>query len=129
MKIPVYFGDFTSDDDIISKFGISPIMLSNYLVLMAYSFYTGELKEAEPGLQGEVFVLLKDKNTNRLYEVNGNWCSYSGLRGQWKIEQSSIDTLKLRFQEDGQFSRKNSKELRIALFDILLSEHCFKLKK
>lgn len=43
---------------------------------------------------GDSFVLYE--KDWKLYEVNGGHCSCSGLEGQWKPEETSIEALRMR---------------------------------
>ena len=81
-----YISEFHSNEDIIREYAAPEDALDGAEVLLAwygYGFY-----------YGSSFVLfLRD---GKLYEVNGNHCSGSGLEAQWSPEETSWAALKMR---------------------------------
>jgi hypothetical protein len=82
----LYLEDFTSKQDIINEFNISPETLNGCNILFAWYEYES--------YTGTAFVLFeKDGN---LYEVNGSHCSCYGLEGQWEPEETTKEAIRYR---------------------------------
>lgn len=87
----IYNGLFSNQQDIIKEYDLkdSEVMkLNNYTILYAYYSYES--------YEGESFVLLEEKETKKLFEVNGSHCSCFGLEGQWILEETTIEALMKR---------------------------------
>ena len=74
--------------EIINEFEIPKETLENFNVIIWD--YTYE------NYNGSAFLLLQDKNTNKLYEVNGSHCSCYGLEGQFELEEVTKKELMFR---------------------------------
>ena len=80
-----YLG-FTDNEDLARQFGIAESDLDGYNVLIAVY--------DTPAYEGYAFVLME--KDGQLYEVNGSHCSCYGLEGQWDIEETCEEALKIR---------------------------------
>lgn len=81
--------------EIINAFEIPKETLENFDVIIWD--YTYECYE------GSAFLLLRDKNTNKLYEVNGSHCSCYGLEGQFKLEEVTKKELMFRLENNKRY--------------------------
>lgn len=81
--------------EIINVFKIPKETLENFDVIIWD--YTNEY------YQGSAFLLLRDKNTNKLYEVYGSHsshCSCHGLEGQFELEEVTKKELMFRLENN-----------------------------
>lgn len=46
--------------------------------------------------EGYAFYLLREKETGKLFEVNGGHCSCYGFEGQFEPEETSVEAMKMR---------------------------------
>jgi hypothetical protein len=79
----MYLQNFEDNDDIINSYAAPADALAEATVFLAwygYGCYCGS----------SLVVYEKD---GKLYEVNGNHCSCSGLEDQWQPEETSWDAL------------------------------------
>lgn len=82
----VYFDLFSSNDDIIREFAISPEQLDGVEVLYAYYGYED--------WSGDAHVIFR--KDGKLYEVNGSHCSCYGLNEQWEPAETTVKALLFR---------------------------------
>ena len=71
--------------------------LKNMEVLVAYE------SVGSWGCDSSSFFLLRDKTTNKLYEVHGSHCSCYGFEGQLNLEETEVKALKARNDKHGVF--------------------------
>jgi hypothetical protein len=64
--------------------------LDNYDILVAYE------SVGEYGCDSSGWFLLKDKQSNKLFEINGSHCSCFGFEGQGNLSEVTIEALQLR---------------------------------
>lgn len=86
----VYRNEFSTKDDVISKFNAPADALDGAEVI--YADYTYE------DYSGNAMVIYE--KDGKLYEVNGSHCSCYGLEGQWWPEETSWEAIAMR--EDGE---------------------------
>lgn len=48
------------------------------------------------GYDGSALVILRSKADGSLFEVNGSHCSCNGLEGQWELEGTTFEALRVR---------------------------------
>ena len=85
--------------EIINEFEIPKETLKNFDVIIWD--YTYE------NYQGSAFLLLQDKNTNKLYEVNGSHCSCYGLEGQFELEEVTKKELMFRLENNKNYGAED----------------------
>ena len=66
------------------------LQLQGYNILIAYE------SVGNYGCDSESFVLLREKGTNKLFEIHGSHCSCFGFEGQFCLESSNIESLMMR---------------------------------
>lgn len=66
------------------------IMLEQYEILIAYE------SVGSWGCDSSSFFLLKNKETGKLFEINGSHCSCFGFEGQLELEETNLEALKFR---------------------------------
>lgn len=99
-KQPVFLNRFSNNHDVSSNYEVD---LSGVNILFAqYAAYAYE---------GSSWVLFEQNG--KLYEVNGNHCSFYGLEGQWEPEECTIESLKYRI-ENGRLGESDDQEFRFA---------------
>ena len=81
-----FFGDIKDLNSLKSNFEIGDKELKDFEIL--FSIYIID------GYEGSAFVLLRNKITNALYEVNAGHRSCMGLEGQFEPEKTSAEFLK-----------------------------------
>lgn len=95
---PIFLNDWDSKKEMIVDFegayGIERLtseQIAKYdhvdVLLASYSYQN---------YSGDAFVLFRNKNDGKLYEVHGSHCSCYGLEGQWSEEFCDLDSLKHR---------------------------------
>lgn len=88
---PTLFGCWDDVADIARDFGLSEGIPARFLVLLgAYEFLSS--------YEGRAFVLLQDRITGALFEVNGLHDSISNLAGQWEPEKTTVKALRYRME-------------------------------
>ncbi len=103
-------GDWSSIGDIIHDFEAPPMYFANIDILLAYYDYSN--------YSGEAFVLYKNRNDGKLYEVNASHCSCFGLEKQWKPEETSVEALYYRM-ENGTFGVSHGPGFKKELISVL----------
>lgn len=102
----------------IEDFNIDPSQLDQYEVLIAAYSYEN--------YSGSAFVLLRNINTDLLYEVNGGHCSCHGLEScnysnagdtQWDPEETTLEAIAMR-----QWYREYGDDFYLALSKIVGKE-------
>jgi hypothetical protein len=73
-----------------SDFNITDIDLEGIKILLASYVY----EEWE----GDAFILFR--KDGKLFEVNGSHCSCYGLEGQWEPEETSVESLRKRLENE-----------------------------
>ena len=110
---PVYLGIFGNKEAVAANFGVEPthryLGNADYKEIMEtdilFAFYEYE------DWSGNAFVLFH--RGNKLFEVNGSHCSCYGLEDQWAPEETTLESLALRFKEYHGYSSENYyKEIR-----------------
>ena len=81
--------DWSDVSDIIHDFEAPPMYFANIEILLAYYSFQN--------YSGDAFVLYRNTNDGKLYEVNGSHCSCHGLEGQWEPEETNLEGLLHRF--------------------------------
>ena len=84
------YGSITKSDIEKAKY-----VLENMTVLVAYE------SVGDYGCDSSSFFLLKNKETNKLFEIHGSHCSCYGFEGQLDLEETNIDILKHRVKNGG----------------------------
>lgn len=115
----IFKGSWTSLEDIQRDFDMTPIEFVKYKVLLAVY--------EEWGYEGNAFVLLQERTTGKLFEINASHCSCYGLEGQWEPEETSVKALTYRMAYGALGEMRNSecdfrKELRNILH--ILDDTC-----
>jgi hypothetical protein len=109
----------------LSEFGIKghlmvqytagPDVLDKLKVLVAYE------SVGDWGCDSSSYFLLKDKETNELFEVHGSHCSCFGFENQFELEPTTLEALKFRIQNGngnsvfftGGYDRDRKENMRI----------------
>lgn len=102
---PLYLNNFSERADVIREF-------SNY----GWDYETNTSREGNPDIgdnveiliadytyedyYGSAWVLFRDTNNGKLYEVHGSHCSCYGLEDQWSPEEANIDAVLMRYQNE-----------------------------
>ena len=92
-----YYGDWSGEFDesaLIRDFEMDKSELDGVDILFAYYSYEN--------YSGEAFVLFS--RDGKLYEVNGGHCSCYGLEGQWEPEETTVEAIEKRIDEDYTFN-------------------------
>lgn len=85
-----YNEGFETEADIEREFEIETGFIKNNNFEVLYSTYqTG-------AYDGDAFLILRNKETKELFEVNASHCSCFGLEGQFCLEPTSLESLKMR---------------------------------
>lgn len=92
----IYNGSFSSVDDVVSNFALSPSDLEGVEIL--YAMYDGG------GYDGWAWVLFRKEG--KLFEVNGSHCSCYGLEDQWEPSLSSVKAIMMRPNVDEALKQK-----------------------
>lgn len=110
-EIPIYWHGWRTNGEtqMIQDFDIQPESLAPYDVLLA--------SYEQESYSGQAFVLLCEKTTGNLYEVNGLHCSCNGLEYQWQPEQTTVAALRMRDWDDI-WSRS-----MVTLLELVLNEY------
>lgn len=97
--------------EIINEFEIPEETLENFdVIIWDYTYENYE---------GSAFLLLKDKNTNKLYEVNGYHCSCYGLEGQFELEEVTKKELMFRLENNKSYGTNDYHYFRDDLIKFL----------
>ena len=80
-----------SKKEIIESFNIKNSQLDPYEII--YGYYHDE------DYSGSCFVLLQEKSSGNLFEVNGSHCSCYGLENQWELEATTIESILHRLKQ------------------------------
>ena len=102
----VYVGMWSRRDHIFNDFKATDPGV-NYQILLAYYDIDG--------YDGDAFVLYRDINTGKLYEVHGSHCSCYGLEDQWEPEETTKQALRTRMTEGCLGHNKFEMELKAVL--------------
>ena len=93
--------------------------LKNMEILIAYE------SVGNWGCDSSSFFVMKDRETNKLYEVNGSHCSCYGFEGQLDLEETTVEALKFRVEKGYVFScggyDDNADENRAAIRDYIIN--------
>lgn len=86
MLYPLYYGNWSSEEDMLRDFSISKEEMGECSIYVA--------SYEQESYDGSAFVLFaKD---GKLYEVHGSHCSCYGLEGMWEPEETSFAALERR---------------------------------
>lgn len=70
-------------------------LISQHEIMIAYE------SVGSWGCDSSSFFLLKHKETGKLFEIHGSHCSCYGFEGQLDLEETTLESLKLRIAKGG----------------------------
>jgi hypothetical protein len=82
-------------EEIANEFQISRRVILKFNILV-WSYKLGNY-------EGEAVLILQEKESGGLYEVNASHCSCFGLEGQFDLEPTSIEELDFRIRNNSDY--------------------------